>query len=262
VHLTAYPVSDPMQIDNSLSQAMRLAMKVSSLGRSARSKAGIKVRQSLSRVLVKPRIAEETAMLERVSPQILDELNVKEISLLEKEEDVLDFQVRLNPAVAGAKYGAKMSKIASAIEQADATTIALRVRSGLSVKVEGYTIEPDEVTVTSSDRPGYASATEGGYTISIHTVLTPELEEEGLARELVHRLQNMRRSAGFDIADYIVTYYSGGEAIAGVMNRFAPYIRQETLSEELIGGEPPDGAYTERQNIEGMDVLLGVIKKA
>jgi isoleucyl-tRNA synthetase len=261
VHLTAYPVSDPMQIDNSLSQAMRLAMKISSLGRSARSKAGIKVRQPLSRVLVRPRTPEEMAMLEQVSPQIVDELNVKEVSLLEREEDVLDFQVRLNPAVAGAKYGADMSKIANALDQADATTVALQVRSGLAVEVGGYTIEPDEVTVTSSDRPGYASATEGGYTIAIHTVLTPELEEEGLARELVHRLQGMRRSAGFDIADHIVTYYSGGEAIAGVMNSFAPYIQQETLSEELIQAEPPDGAYTERQNIDGMDVVLGVMRK-
>ena len=261
VHLASYPTSDPMQIDNSLSQAMRLAMKVSSLGRSARSKAGIKVRQPLSRVLVKPHIPEETAMLEQMSSQIVDELNVKEVSVLEREEDVRDFQVKLNPAVAGVKYGSEMSKIANALEHADATTIALRVSSGLTVELEGYTIQPDEVTVTASDKPGYASATEEGYTVAVSTELPQELVEEGLARELVHRLQNMRRSAGFDIADYIVTYYSGGEAIAWVMNRFAPYIQQETLSQELIQGEPPDGAYTERQTIDGMDVVLGVMKK-
>jgi len=261
VHLTSYPVSDPMQIDNKLSQAMRLAMKVSSLGRSARSKAGIKVRQPLSRVLVKPRPTEEKSMMDQVSSQILDELNVKEVSLLDRDEDVLDFHVKLNPAIAGSKYGQEMSVIASALSRVDATTIALRVRSGLAVEVDGYTIEPDEITVTTSDKPGYATSTEAGYTIAVPTDLSQKLIEEGLARELVHRLQNMRRSAGFDIADYIVTYYYGGEAISAIVQRFAIYIQQETLSEELVNGESPDGAYTEPQNIDGMDIALGVIRK-
>ena len=261
VHLAAYPVSDPMQIDNNLSQAMRLAMKVSSLGRSARSKAGIKVRQPLSRVLVKPRTTEESSMLGQMSSQILDELNVKEVSLLEREEDVLDFQVKLNPAVAGAKYGSEMSAIASTLSRMDATAIALRVRSGLAVEVDRYTIEPDEITVTTSDKPGYATATEAGYTIAVPTDLSPELIEEGLAREIVHRLQNMRRSAGFDIADHIVTYYSGGEVISGVMDKYAQYIQQETLSDELVQAESPDESYTERQNIDDMDVALGVMRR-
>ena len=261
VHLSDYPVSDPSQIDTQLSQAMRLAMKISSLGRSARSKAGTKVRQPLSRVLVKPRTAEEKALLGQVSPQILDELNVKEIAPLERDEEALAFQIRLNPAVAGAKYGAEMSRIASALGQADATTVALRIRAGLEVEVDGQTLQPEEVTVTASDKPGYASATEGGYTVAISTELTDDLRDEGVARELVHRLQNMRRSAEFDIADYIVTFYSGEETVSAVMGRFADYIKQETLSEELVEGEPPTEAHTERQQLDGMEVLLGVMRR-
>ncbi|MBI4281871.1 MAG: isoleucine--tRNA ligase [Chloroflexi bacterium] len=262
VHLTSYPVGDPAQIDDRLSQATRLAMTVSSLGRSARSKAGIKVRQPLSRVLVALRSAEEKPTLQQISSQVLDELNVKELSLLEGQEDVLDFQVRLNPAVAGPKYGAQMFRVSDALRHADPTTIALRVRAGSTVEVDGYVLASEEVLVNVSDKPGYASATEGGYTVAVSTELSQELEEEGLARELVHRLQNMRRSAGFDIADHIVTYYSSTEALAGVMGRFAPYIQQETLSEELVQGEFPEGAYTERQTMDGVEVVLGVVRRA
>ena len=164
VHLASYPVADPMLIDNNLSQAMRLAMKISSLGRSARSKAGIKVRQPLSRALVVLRFQEEKALLERVSPQVVDELNVKEVSLLEKEkeEQVLDFQVRLNPAVAGAKYGAEMSRVSDALSRADPMIVALSVRAGATVEVGDYVLQPEEITVIVSDKPGYASSLEGG----------------------------------------------------------------------------------------------------
>ncbi|MBF8267165.1 MAG: ileS [Dehalococcoidia bacterium] len=262
VHLAPYPVADLSQVDPPLSQAIRLAMKVSSLGRSARSKAGIKVRQPLSKLLVKLRSSEEEAVLQKVSSQIVDELNVKEVAPLDREEEVLAFQVRLNPATAGAKYGAQVPRVRAALSQADPTAIAIRVRGGSTVEVGGFTLQPEEVAVTVTDRPGHASATEGGYTVTVSTELTPELVEEGLARELVHRLQGMRRSAGFDIADHIVTYYSCGGGLAGVIGRFADYIRQETLSQELVEGESPDGAYSEGQRIEEWEVVLGVVRRA
>jgi isoleucyl-tRNA synthetase len=261
VHLADYPVADSSLIDARLSQATRLAMKVSSLGRSARSKAGVRVRQPLSRVLVAIRSSEEQALLEHVSSQIADELNVKEVVPLEREEDVLDFQVRLNPAIAGAKYGAQMSQVSDALSQADPTAVALKVRAGSTVEIGGYVLPPEEVVVAASDKPGYASASEGGYTVAISTELTDDLKQEGLARELVHRLQNMRRSAGFDIADHIVTYYAGAESLVRVMAEFAPYIMQETLSEELVEGEAPLGAYTESQSIDGAEVVLGVVRR-
>jgi len=261
VHLVSYPVADPLQIDNSLSQATRLAMKISSLGRSARSKAGIRVRQPLPRVLVVLRSQDEKSLLERVSSQIADELNTKEVLFLEREEQVLDFQVRLNPAIAGAKYGAEMSQVSDALSRVDPTDVAIKVKAGATVQVGDHVLPPEEITVTVSDKPGYSSAVEGGYTVAVSTELPQELIEEGLARELVHRLQGMRRAAGFDIADHIVTYYSGTETLAEVMGHFATYIRQETLSEELVQGEAPEGAYTEPQNIDGVEVALGVMRK-
>ena len=96
--------------------------------------------------------------------------------------------------------------------------------------------------------------------VAVSTELTEELAQEGVARELVHRIQNMRRSAGFDIADRIVTFYSGREALAEVMKRFSDYIKHETLSEELTEGVAPEGAHTESQSMDGVDVTLGVIR--
>ena len=260
VHLADYPVSDSSLIDERLSQATRLAMKVSSLGRSARSKAGVKVRQPLPKVLVKLGSRDEAELLEQVSSQIVDELNVKEVALLDREEDVLHFQVRLNMALAGSKFGAEVQRVGEALGGGDPVAIALRVRAGSSVELGSYTLQPEEITVDTSDKAGFSSAVEPSLMVAVSTELSEELAQEGTARELVHRIQNMRRSAGFDIADRIVTYYSGGEAVAGVMQRFADYIRHETLSEELTEGAAPDGAYTESQKMDGVEVALGVMR--
>ncbi len=181
-------------IDDSLASDTRLAMKVSSLGRAARSKAGIKVRQPLSRVLINVKSNRERDALERVKSQVVEELNVKRV----------DVSVTPPPATATAEA-----------------------------------LAPE---------------------VTIDTELTPELIEEGLAREIVHRLQMMRKQAGFDIADYIETYYQGGPATQRVMERFSPYIRQETLSRNLIQEAPPSGAYVESHRIASEEVVLGVRK--
>ena len=275
VHLSDYPVADPSLIDTRLSDAMRLAMKVSSLGRSARSKAGIRVRQPVSSVLVKLRADDEKALLGQVSPQILDELNAKGIEVMEHEGHVVDFHVQGNMASLGPKYGARAREIAQELASGHHApqNVALSVLRGRPYTIHlipspqaNAPIEiellPEDVTVTMTDRPGYVSASDGGYTVAISTELSVELKEEGLARELVHRLQNMRRSAGFDIADHIVTYYSATGALAEVMNGFAAYIKQETLSDDLVQGEAPDGAHTDRQDMDGLEVVLGVVRKA
>jgi len=194
VHLADFPVADEAMIDDSLASDTRLAMKVSSLGRAARSKAGIKVRQPLSRVLINVKSSRERDALERVKSQVVEELNVKRVDV---------------------------------------------------------TVTPPPATATAE-----ALAPE----VTIDTELTPELIDEGLAREIVHRLQMMRKQAGFNIADYIETYYQGGPATQRVMERFSPYIRQETLSRNLIREAPPSGAYVESHRIASEEVVLGVRK--
>ena len=212
VHLADYPAADQTLVDQQLMDATRLAMRIASMGRAARSKAGIKVRQPLPKVVVKPRTAPELEILRQVGSQVLDELNIK------------------------------------VLEEVDQTGITDTAMARLSGESEGI-VQVDQFWVSL----------EGGYMVAVDGTVTPELAEEGLARELVHRIQNLRRAADFEVTDRIVTYYQAPEEIERVMRgAFADYIRHETLSEDLVGGTPQDGAKTETLKVEGMEITLGV----
>jgi isoleucyl-tRNA synthetase len=200
VHLADFPASDKSKIDKKLSADTRLAMKVCSLGRAARSQAGIKVRQPLAHLVVGVASSGEKKVLERLKPQILEELNVKELKLVDSEAELA--------------------------------------------------------------KPGYEVVSEGGHSVAIPKEIPPELEMEGVAREIVRRLQTMRRSAGFDIADHIVSYYQGDDYIKRVMAEFAEYIKQETLSRELVEGAPEKGAFSESHKLSGHEITLGVRRLA
>ncbi|MEJ2046769.1 MAG: class I tRNA ligase family protein, partial [Dehalococcoidia bacterium] len=201
VHLADFPVADETKIDSQLSDDTQLAMKISSLGRAARSKAGIKVRQPLATNYVSDSLIShsEQLALERIKPQILEELNVKDI------------------------------KLATEAELAD-----------------------------MARQPNYVVDNIANPSTAIFTEKTPALAAEGTAREIVHRLQTMRRAAGFDIADHITTYYQGDTHIREVMDSFGSYIKQETLSRELNYGVPKEGAFTESYKLSGHEILLGV----
>jgi isoleucyl-tRNA synthetase len=212
VHLSRFPVADPSMIDQQLMDATRLAMRFSSMGRAARSKAGLKVRQPLAGMVVKTRATEEEQYLGWVAAQVLEELNVKVLRGSGEEPDLY----RQAQAEAG-----------------ENTDVILRV---------GH----------------YSVALEAGYMVAVDSAITPELAQEGLARELAHRIQNLRKDADFDITDRIITYYQGPEEVFQVMRNHADYIRQETLSDNLVPGAPPDDGGSETQKVEGMAVTLGV----
>jgi isoleucyl-tRNA synthetase len=267
VHLTDWPMADVAQVDQRLREETRLVMKVASLGRAARSKAGLKVRQPLATILVRPRSPSEGEALLRLAPQILDELNIKELRLTEGGEELLEYTIKPNLAALGPKYGRELSRIAAALSSLEPRAVASAVSRGQNVSLDGYILEPEEVLVEAHPKPGWAVAEEAdppagrqGWLVAVSTELSPDLLAEGLARELVHRLQSMRKEAGFDIADKITTYYQGSDHLAETLERFADYLQQETLSLALVRGTPPEGAYQAEYQIEGERVLLGVKK--
>lgn len=261
VHLDSYPVADETRIDQRLSQAVRLAMRLSSLGRAARSKVGVKVRQPMEEALVKLRSSEEEELLEQISSQVCEELNIRRVSVLDDEREVAKIEVKADMSRIGPRFGADSRNVLAALSKADPSEVYVAVAAGGSVTVGDYVLEPEDIVVTSSEIAGYSVVSEGGYSVAVTTEITPELELEGRARELVHLVQNMRRSAEFDIADHIVTYYDGDEALEEVMAAHGDYIRQETLSRELTRGVPPEGAYTEEQKVNGLAVVLGVVRE-
>jgi len=214
VHLADFPVADKSKTDSQLSADTRLAMKISSLGRAARSKAGIKVRQPLAHALVSVAGSSEEQSLKRVKSQILEELNVKDIIIVSFSE-FIEFEEKGTLIAKGAKD------------------------RGLR-------------------KEGFAIYTEGVYRVGISTDISAELIKEGLAREIVHRLQTMRRAAGFDIADHIATCYQGDAYTREVIESFASYIKQETLSRELNYQAPAEGVFAEGYKLSGHEILLGV----
>ena len=195
---------------------------------------------------------------------MLEELNVREIGAVthvgEPDLDWFNYEVKPRMNLLGRKHGPATRAVAAALASQDPAQAARAVMAGGSLEAGGVEVLPEEVEVVATDLSGWVSAAEGGYAVRVSTVLTAELEQEGLARELVHRIQNMRRSAGFDIADRIVTSYQAPDAVRSVMTsgRLAAYIRGETLSTGLVDAPPPEDAYTETQRVDGMELLLGV----
>ena len=199
-------------------------------------------------------------MLPQIEAQVRDELNVKGVGLLEDAASVISLEVKPNLPLLGPKYGREVPTITAQLSQADAREVQELVNSGQQVRLEGHTLEPDEVMVSSADVEGYSVASASGYTVAVTTDVSEEMRLEGMARELVHRLQNMRREAGFDIADRIETFYDGDEEIGLILSVHGDYVEQETLSRAVVDHEPPDGAYVESHRIDGMDVTLGVLR--
>ncbi|MCC6381964.1 MAG: isoleucine--tRNA ligase [Dehalococcoidia bacterium] len=261
VHLADWPEADAGLIDERLNRETQLVKRVCSLGRAARAKAQIKVRQPVAEVAVKVRNEDEAAALQRNGPLVLGELNAHRLRLLADETEVVRYEVKPNLPVLGRKYGAGVAAIREELSALAAATVAEAVRRGRPVAVAGHQLLPEEVLLSAQDVAGYAAAAEAGYTVAVTTEITPELAEEGLARELVRRIQDLRREAGLQLTDRVETWYVGDADVARVMDARGAYVQGETLSVALIAGEPPQDATAADQDMEGTRVLLGVRKK-
>jgi len=262
VHLCDYPQADPALIDEQLMTETRLVMRVVALGRAARNQAGIKVRQPLAEALIKLRSADEAEGLQHLLDQVRDELNVKAVRLVSDESELVNYTVSAVPSTVGKKYKALFPAIKEKLAQMDAAAIAAQVRAGealqLTVQEQTVTLEPEDVQVHTEARPGYALAEEGGYIVAVNTEISEELRLEGLAREIVRRIQTMRKNACFRIEDTITTYYQASEGLLPVFSTWGKYIRQETLSTRLLDKAPPEDAYVEEHKLDGEPLTLGV----
>jgi isoleucyl-tRNA synthetase len=260
VHLCDWPAAAESLIDAELSTAVRAVQRVVSLGRAARSKANIRVRQPLGAVHVRLQSPAEAAAVQPLSDQVLEELNVKEMHVIEQDSDFFEYQVLPNLPVLGPKYGRDVGRIQAALRDADKAALVREASAGRPVTLDGIELQPDELLVSMSGKPGYAVAEEAGYAVAVTTEVTPELADEGLARELVRRIQEMRKSAGFDISDRIRITHDGDTEVARVLesSQWRDYVAQETLADAIAAGT--NGAYTEQHDIDGRNVTLAVEK--
>ena len=206
---------------------------------------------------------EDAPLLGVIEAQVMDELNVHAVEVA-AEDSLATFKLRPNLPVLGPKYGPRIRDVRAALDAADAAAVAAELRTNGRATVGDFEFEASEVLVDVEERPGMAMAMDGtaGVMVGMDLTLTPELEAEGLARELVHRIQNMRKTAGLEIEDHILTYVGGGvhEGTASALAAHDAYIRQETLSEALYAESPPAGAYVEEHDIDGAKLTVGVVK--
>jgi isoleucyl-tRNA synthetase len=204
----------------------------------------------------------EQDALPRMAGQLEEELNVREVVPIRDESDFLNYDIKPNLPVLGPKYGRDVGKIRQALSKQDPNAIAASIAAGHNVEAGGFSLEPSEVLVTTVEKEGFASAQEAGYVVVLDTEITDELRDEGLAREIVHRIQNLRKDAGFEISDRITTYIDpstgSGSEIWRVLRAHEQYVKDETLSLAIVDGPPPPSAHSEEESVDGQRVTLGV----
>jgi isoleucyl-tRNA synthetase len=262
VHHTAWPRVEEQAIDAERTAQMDLARQVASLGLSARNAAGIKVRQPLAKVLVH---AGKSQLDPELVDIVKDELNVKTFEFVQEAGRLVTYTLMPDNKLLGPRFGASFPRVRAALAQADPGQVVAAVSAGLPVRIQldGEEVElaPEEVIVQTQPAAGLAVAADRRLTVAVDATLTPELRAEGLAREIVRRVQSMRKEAGFNVEDRITTFYQASGLIEEVMKSWDSYIRAETLSTRLEAGAGQEGSYTEEHKVDGEIVTLSVHKK-
>ncbi|MEM2092352.1 MAG: isoleucine--tRNA ligase [Candidatus Bathyarchaeia archaeon] len=254
VHHNDWPIADEKMIDEDLMRDMELAVKICSLGRSARSRAGIKLRQPLLEAKV---VADDEVIrrVERLKGLIMDELNVKSISMTTDKSELVDYVIKPIPEVLGRKYGRLFPAIQEAIAKLDVQEAVnvLKMGESLTLTIDGQEIRilPEEVRVVEQPRSGYSISEEDNIVVGVNIMIPESLKMEGLARDIVRRIQNQRKEAGFNIADNIETYYEAGPILTEVFENFGEYIAAETLSIVIRRGSPQGEAHLATYNLAG-----------
>lgn len=236
VHLSNFPIYDETHIDKELERKMEAAQTISSLVLSLRAKEKIKVRQPLQKIMIPISSEAQKNEILAVADLIKSEVNVKEIEVLEDASDILVKQIKPNFKVLGPRFGQDMKAIAQVISGFDAKNIKEIEQNGtLDVEVNGKSIilELSDVEITSQDIEGWLVASSGPLTVALDVTITEELRKEGIARELVNRIQNLRKDSGYELTDRIVVHFQEDEHIINAINTNLDYIKTETLTEKL-----------------------------
>jgi isoleucyl-tRNA synthetase len=265
VHHCDWPAADAARIDAGLLADVATARQVVTLGHSTRANNNLKVRQPLSKALV---VVADTsrASVERMADVIADELNVKRIEFAANEAELVTYKLLPDNKKLGPRFGAKFPAVRQALAAADPNAVVAAIRAGTPTLVgagnDRFELAPDEILVTPQPRAGFAVASEGGVVVALDTALTPELVREGLARDVVRRVQELRKKADFAIADRIVTTTEGEGELNLALAEWSDYIKSETLSDELRFSQPEPGAVTDEDSIDGMKLTIGVKRVA
>lgn len=236
VHLALLPEPEIRIIDRELEERMERAIMIVGLVRAMRMKANLKVRQPLSKIVIPVSSDKERARIDKMRDVILEEINVKEIEFVTEESGIVKRKAKPNFKTLGPKFGKSVQVVAAMIRQLPAADINRLLADGaLSVKADGqvFAIAPDDVEILHEEMKGWMVESSGPVTVALDTQLNDVLIDEGLAREFVNRIQNLRKDAGFEVTDRIRIFYRSSDRLHKALGRMVTYVREETLAKEV-----------------------------
>jgi isoleucyl-tRNA synthetase len=263
VHLADYPQADPGRRLPELEGTMTVAQEVVGLGRSLRQTAGVRTRQPLSRLLLHSDNDRAGQLIadERLRQLVADEMNVKTIELLDNPRQVARLTAKPNYRALGPRFGSQAPAAAAAIgEMSPDQIMTLRAQGSVTLAVEGQPTEfgPTEIEVAETGLGPYVAAAGNGLTVALETTLSEELVLEGLCREIVNRIQNLRKKSGLAVSDRIELSVSGSQPIGEVIARYRERIAQETLARSVDSGL--DLPYQDRSRIDDIEIVIALRK--
>jgi isoleucyl-tRNA synthetase len=263
VHLTRFPSYDQSLIDAGLEERMDIAQKISSMILGLRRKVNIKVRQPLAKIMVPVPDKSFREKFESVKSLILAEVNVKEVEYIDDTASILVKKIKPNFKVLGPKYGKLMKEINVAVSaMTQPEIIAFENNGNRSFTINGTTVNLtlEDIEIVSEDIPGWQVANDGKLTVALDITVSEDLRNEGIAREFVNRIQNIRKESGFDVTDKITVLIEDHELIREAIKRHAPYIGSQTLatSVTIVPSVPVDNS--REIDIDEMIVKISVRK--
>lgn len=260
VHLAEFPNQTYREIE--LEEKMDIAQRVVYLTRAMRAKNNLKVRQPLKRIMVVVEKDKREA-LDKMRDVILDEVNIKELIILNDDSEIVNKTCKANFKSIGPKFGKKVKQVAEEIKNFNKEQIKL-LEAGSSIDIiidgENIPIQKDDVEIISNEIEGWVVETEQGVTVAVDTELNQDLINEGLAREFVNRIQNMRKDAGYDVTDKIIINFTGPVDFIEAINKFSDYISNETLAEKLTSDNQLNESYGQAWQISSFDCNIQIKK--
>lgn len=258
VHLTSFPVCDKAFIDTQLGETMDRVINIVSLGRTARNACAIKNRQPLSELLI--RADKFDSLPEEYLDILKEELNVKKVAFISDSSGFASYEIKPQLRTLGPKYGPLIGKIREHLAQCDSSALVNAVRKGetVTVSIDNTLVafKEEDLLISDKNKEGYQTVSEKGITVILNTELSQELIQEGLMRELVSKIQTMRKESGFNVTDHIVVTYSCGEKLAEVIEKYKSEIMQDTLADSITAGS---GSSLKDINGEEISLSLEVV---
>ena len=255
--------ADLSLIDNSLEERMDLAQKVSSMVLALRRKVSIKVRQPLMKILIPVLDPAMAGQIAAVRNLIMSEVNVKEIELIENTAGVITKRIKPNFKTLGPRYGKQMKQIAALVagfSQEQIAEIEAAPETVLDIAGEKIVVTPADFEITSEDMPGWLVASEGKLTVALDITVTEELKAEGMARELINRIQNIRKDSGFEVTDKIRVEIERKPFVVEAIAQFADYIASQTLAVEVKAAAEPAGTFVVESEVDEEPLRIAVTK--